>query len=108
MPPAVNGELVPTSPFDLTAPTTNAGFAAHSDQDGPDEQQPLTWLGAQPVTSLALSPDEQAAQDAERDRLLGLCGICGRRTAVRASVCCRPCGGRGWCGGLKVWSARGR
>lgn len=73
MPPVVNGELVPTNPFDLTVPPTNAGFAAHSDQDGPDEQQPLTWLGAQPVTSLALSPEEQAAKDVERNRLLGLC-----------------------------------
>jgi hypothetical protein len=72
MPPVVNGELVPTSPFDLTVPTTDASFTAHSDQDS-DEHQPFTWLGAQPVTSLALSPEEQAAQNAERDRLLGLC-----------------------------------
>jgi hypothetical protein len=66
MPPVVNGELVPTSPFSLTVP---------SDQEKATDQQlqPHVWLAQQPVTSLALSPDEQVAKDAERDRLLGLC-----------------------------------
>lgn len=72
MPPIVGGELVPTSPFDLTVPITEANLVVPDDQARADEQ-PFTWLGAQPVTSLALSPDEQVAKDAERDRLLGLC-----------------------------------
>jgi hypothetical protein len=66
MPPVVGGELVPTSPFDLTVPTDQTAATT-------EEQQPHAWLVQQPVTSLALSPDERTQQDAERDRLLGLC-----------------------------------
>lgn len=73
MPPVTGSELVPTSPFDLTVPTTEAGLVVPDDQARADEQQPFTWLGAQPVTSLVLSSDEQVAKDAERNRLLGVC-----------------------------------
>jgi hypothetical protein len=78
MPPVTGGELVPTKTFDLTIPVdqgpTSPPAAQPPRADITEQQrQPHTWIGQQPVTSLALSPDERAAQDAERDRLLGLC-----------------------------------
>jgi hypothetical protein len=79
MPPTTGGELVPTNPFDLAEPANQVPDSSTTSEQpsgaGITEQQrqPHTWLGQQPVTSLALSPADRAAQEAERDRLLGLC-----------------------------------
>lgn len=70
MPPVTNNELVPASGGNVVVPGNQQ---QPDEQVRPDERQPFTWTSALPMTSLVLTEQEQAGQQAERDRLLGLC-----------------------------------
>jgi hypothetical protein len=70
MPPVTNGELVPTGDNSQVVPANRPQADEHPHSD---ERQPFTWISALPMTSLVLTEQEQAAQQDERDRLLGLC-----------------------------------
>lgn len=69
-PPVTNGEPVPTRG---TSPVAPGCQGQPDEQAHGDERQPFTWTSVLPTTSLVLTNEEQAQQQSERDRLLGLC-----------------------------------